>query len=230
MTHLEEELQKLYLQMIDMANLVTGQISKCLSAMLEADQDLAREVIFNEKRVNAYELKIDKDCENIFTLLNPFAQDMRFVFATLKINSNFERIGDNAEGISHYVLLADKGFDKSLLKFCRFEEMVVTVNEMLSDVTKAYIDKDPKHARRVFQKDSILDEINKAATDLLANYIKENPGNIMQALYLLTIIRKVERVGDHITNIAEEIIFYMEAKVLKHGKKSHFFEEMDKPE
>ena len=230
MTHLEEELHKLYLQMIDMANLVTGQISKSISAMIDADQDLAREVIFNEKRVNAYELKIDKDCENIFTLLNPFAQDMRFVFATLKINYNFERIGDNAEGISHYVLLADKGFDKALLELCRFEQMAVTVNEMLADVTKAYIDKDPKQARGVFQKDSILDVINKSATDLSASYIRENPDNIMQALYLLTIIRKVERVGDHITNIAEEIIFYMEAKVLKHGKKSHFFEEMDKPE
>src|SRR2546428_13887143 len=102
MTHLEEELQKLYLQMIDMANLVTGQISKSIAAMIDADKGLAREVIFNEKRVNAYELKIDKDCENIFTLLNPFAQDMRFVFATLKINYNFECIDDNAEGISHY--------------------------------------------------------------------------------------------------------------------------------
>src|SRR3546814_1604843 len=73
--------------------------SSDLTALINNDKAMAREVIFNEKRVNAYELRIDKDCENIITLQNPMAHDMRFVFATLKINSNMERIGDNAEEI-----------------------------------------------------------------------------------------------------------------------------------
>ena len=220
MTHLEEELQKLKRQMTEMSVLVASQIEKSLAALKGEDIDLAREVTFNEKRVNAYELSIDKDCEHILALLNPFASDMRFVFATLKINSNYERIGDNAEGISNYVLLANRGFDPELLNLCRFQEMAETVKAMLNAATQAYTEGDAKLARSIFKQDTILDDINKAATELLASYIKDNIDNTLQALYLLTIIRKLERVGDHITNVAEEIIFYLEAKVLKHGKKS----------
>src|SRR5690606_34571477 len=94
-----------------------------------------------------------------------------------------------------------------------------TVNEMLAAILRSYTDDNAKLARSVFKQDNILDEINSSAADAIVAYCKENPDNMHQALYLLTIIRKLERVGDHITNIAEEIIFYLEAKVLKHGKK-----------
>ena len=225
MTHLEEELQKLKLEMTEMAELVTSQIRKSLTALTDGDTDLASEVIFNEKRVNAYELSIDKECENILALLNPFATDMRFVFATLKINSNFERIGDNAEGIAQYLLMSEESFDKALLKSSRFSEMADTVNIMLQSISKAYSVGDAKLARTIFNQDNILDEINKNATNVIAAYLKEKTANIHQALYLLTIIRKLERVGDHITNIAEEIIFHLEAKVLKHIKKANKLDE-----
>lgn len=225
MTHLEEELQKLKVEMTEMAELVTLQIRKSLQALVDEDIDLASEVIFNEKRVNAYELTIDKECENILALLNPFATDMRFVFATLKINSNFERIGDMAEGIAQYLLMAGKCFDKELLHLVRFPEMADTVNSMLQNISKAYNDGDTKLARTIFQQDNVLDDINKSSTDVIAKYISGKTDNIQQALYLLTIIRKLERVGDHITNIAEEIIFHLEAKVLKHIKKTKKSEE-----
>lgn len=219
MTHLEEQLQRLKEEMIEMSRLAKSQIKKSINSLLEDDADLAREVIFNEKRVNAMELAIDNDCENILALLNPFATDMRFVFATLKINTNYERIGDNAEGIANYVLLSEKKFDRKLIDAVRFIEMGNTVNEMLDAILRSYTEGNTKLARTVFKQDNILDEINSSAADAVVTYCKENPDNMHQALYLLTIIRKLERVGDHITNIAEEIIFYLEAKVLKHGKK-----------
>jgi phosphate transport system protein len=220
MTHLEEELQKLKGEMTEMAYLVTGQIEKSLTALIDGDLDLASEVIFNEKRVNAYELSIDKDCENILALLNPFATDMRFVFATLKINSNFERIGDSAEGIAQYLNMAGECFDEELLKVTRFAEMANTVNKMLQSISTAYANGDTKLARTIFIQDNILDDINKEATDVIATYLQGKSVDVHKALYLLTIIRKLERVGDHVTNIAEEIIFHMEAKVLKHVKKA----------
>lgn len=220
MTHLEEELQKLKQEMSEMADLVTYQIGKSLTALAEGDTDLAREVIFNEKRVNAYELAIDKDCENILALLNPFATDMRFVFATLKINSNLERIGDSADGIAQYLIMTGEPFDPELLKVSQFSKMADTVNAMLHSVSLAYANGDTKLARSIFNQDNILDDINKKATDVIAEYLKGEAPNVHQALYLLTIIRKLERVGDHVTNIAEEIIFHMEAKILKHIKKA----------
>ena len=92
MTRLQEELSQLREALADMARLATKQLKKSVCSLLDEDEDLANEVLVNEKRVNAYELKIDRDCEHIFTLLNPVAHDMRFVFATLKINADLERI------------------------------------------------------------------------------------------------------------------------------------------
>src|SRR5690606_8483522 len=131
-------------EMTEMSRLVSTQIRKSINSLIEDDADLAREVIFNEKRVNAMELAIDKDCENILALLNPFATDMRFVFATLKINTNYERIGDNAEGIANYVLLSGKKFDKKLVAAVRFIEMGKTVNEMLAAILRSYTDDNAK--------------------------------------------------------------------------------------
>lgn len=220
MTHLETEIQNLKSSMIEMAEMVKSQIGKSVNALIELDKDLAREVIFNEKRVNAFELKIDRDCENILALFNPVANDLRFVFSTLKINSDMERIGDNAEGIAQYVIQAKSKINNEILSKTRLSEMIKTVLSMIDDICDAYTEDNTKLARGVFQKDTILNDINKSATAAIANYLR--PGNIEDiedVLFLLTIIRKLERVGDHITNIAEEVIFYVEAKVLKHGKK-----------
>ncbi len=219
MSQIDTQLQHLKTEVTEMALLVSSQISKSVVALIDFDKDLAREVIFNEKRVNAFELKIDKDCENIIALFNPVANDLRYVFSTIKINYNFERIGDNAEGIAQYVLQASQKFDDQLLVNCRLLEMLETVNQMITDVCTAYISDDPKLARTIFEMDSILNEINKSSTGIIAEFIQKKSDNILDALYVLTIIRKLERVGDHVTNIAEEVIFYVEAKVLKHGKK-----------
>lgn len=216
MTRLQEELNQLRERLSDMAELVTSQLQKSIAALLEEDEDLANEVLYNEKRVNAYELRIDQDCEQIFTLLNPMANDMRFVISTLKINTDMERIGDYAEGIANLILLGKKSFDKRLIGDLGLKEMVEGVIEMMQLVTKAYVEEDTKLARSIFSKDNVLDEINQKASFIAEKYIRENLDSIQHTLLLVSIIRKLERVGDHITNIAEEVIFSKEAKVLKH--------------
>src|SRR5262245_40311532 len=100
MTHLDIELRQLKAEAIEMYDLVASQLKKSKNALINFDKELAREVNFNERRVNALELKIDKDCENIIALFNPLAVDLRLVLAVLKINSNLERIGDIADGIA----------------------------------------------------------------------------------------------------------------------------------
>ena len=220
MTRLQEDLKALRESLSDMATLVNKQLRKSICSLLEEDEDLANEVIVNEKRVNAMELNIDRQCEQIFALLNPVAHDMRFVFSTLKINADLERIADYAEDIARMVLLGKRSFDKDLIKTIRLTEMSEITQEMMEDVTKAYFEDNTKIARSVFSKDLKLDEINKNASTIAENYIKNNLDKIQQALMIISIIRKLERVGDHITNIAEDVIFYKEAKVLKHIGKS----------
>lgn len=216
MTHLQEELKQLKESLSEMAKLVGAQLKKSICSLLDADEDLANEVLVNEKRVNAYELKIDRDCEQIFALLTPVAQDMRFVFSTLKINADLERIGDYAEGIAKLVLLGEKSFDQELIERSELKNMSEVAQTMMIDVTKAYYDNDSKLARSIFAKDLLINEVNQNASKITEEYIKANLDRIQQALLLISIIRKLERVGDHITNIAEEVIFIKEAAVLKH--------------
>lgn len=216
MTHLQSELKLLKTDIIEMWELVIMQLDKSLVSLKTFDKDLSREVVAHEKRVNSYELKIDRDCENIFALFNPVAVDLRMVLATLKINSNLERIGDIAKGISKFIIKEKEPFDETLLECTRFHLMFEASIQIVKDVLMAFENEDTKLARSIFKKDELLDEINAEAHQFITRYIKNHLEKTEQALNVLSIIRKLERVGDQGKNIAEEIIFYFEAKVLKH--------------
>jgi phosphate transport system protein len=216
MTHLDIELKQLKQEVLEMFDMVTSQLKKAKSALLNNDKELAREVNFNERRVNALELKIDKDCENIFALFNPLAVDLRFVLAVLKINSNLERIGDIADGISRYVVETPDSFDKELIVITQISEMFDIAISMLEDTSGSFEMEDTKVSRGIFKKDDSLDEINARANTVVEEFIRQNSDKIGQSLHVISTIRKLERTGDQVKNVAEEIIFYIEAKVLKH--------------
>jgi phosphate transport system protein len=219
MTHLDEELTMLKSELTVMWQLVISQLLKTREALLQYDKDLARQVVASEKRVNSLELKIDRDCENIFALYNPVAVDLRTVLAVLKINNNLERNGDIAEGIAKYIIFSDQPFDEQLLEKTQILRMYDETNSILEDVLKAFETEDTRLARSVFKRDELIDEINVNSNAIVADFIQHNPDKTLQALYIVSMIRKLERVGDHCKNIAEEIIFNIEAKVLKHKSK-----------
>ncbi|HTI94693.1 MAG TPA: phosphate signaling complex protein PhoU [Puia sp.] len=219
MAQIETELQLLKSEAINMWTLVNSQLNKAREAFLTFDKDLAREVVLKEKRVNGSELKIDRDCENIFALFCPVAIDLRFLLAVLKINSNLERIGDIAEGIAKYVIDAEAPFSKELLEVSRVLPMYEEAVGMLEDTQSAFEKEDTILARGVFKRDDLLDAVNKSSNKVLEAHLKAHPEDTAQALWLISIIRRLERVGDQAKNVAEEIIFYLEAKVLKHSKK-----------
>ena len=172
-----------------------------------------------ESRVNAEELKIDRDCEDIFALYCPVAIDLWFLLAVLKINTNLERTGDIAEGIAKMIIDTDQPFKQELLDSTQLIEMFHEATLIVAEILKAFVNEDSATARSIFRRDELLDNINKKANSLIVAYVKDHPEDIAQALNLLSIIRRLERVGDQAENIAEEIIFYLEAKVLKHAKK-----------
>jgi len=218
MSQLSEELHYLKEDLLNLIRLVKTQFTKSREAMLNLDKNLAKEVIANEKRVNAEEIKIDRDCEKILALYKPVAIDLRFVLATLKMNGDLERIGDNAESIANFILDAEEPFKEDVIKNYQLLEMYDTSMSMFDDSINAFVNEDTSLARKVFQKDDYLDESNHHATMLTMQYMKNSPDQEFKYLTLLSIVRKLERVGDQTTNLAEEIIFYIEAKVLKHQK------------
>ena len=218
MGHLDNEISSLKSNLIEMFLLVQKQLRKSIHALNTLDKNLAREVLVNERRVNAEELKIDKDCENFVALFNPVAIDLRFVFAAFKMNSHLESIGDSAKGISKFVLEMDRTFDEQLLKELQLEKMYELVNTMIEDNVRSLRNDDTTQARLVFSKDVEVDAINRQATSVVANHLAKGATDVVPLLNLISIIRRIERVGDLSSNIAEEIIFYLEAKVLKHEK------------
>lgn len=221
MTHLEEKLGQLKHSVIEMMELVEKQLEKSKEAFMTMDTELAEEIIYTEKRINAMELSIDRECEKAFALINPLASDLRFVISVLKINSDLERIGDYAESIANYVLDAEQPFEESYLNKLNIPKMFDIATSMLIDINTAFANENAKKARKIFKKDKELNKINKNASKVINEIVKKDASKFSTSLYIFSTIRKLERLGDHVTNMAENIIFHLEAKVLKHkGKRS----------
>lgn len=218
MSHQNTELKRLKADIIEMWNLVINQMEKTKIAIETFDENLVNEIAANEKRVDAFELKLDMDCENILALFNPLANDLRFVLSVIKINYNLERIGDYAKDISGYVKWANAPFSPDLLQETHIISMFEVAIDMLKNTLASFESETNQQAISVFAKDEYLDQINREANKVVAGLIKKKSDNIEDTLQLLSFIRKLERVGDQTQNIAEEIIFYLEAKILKHNK------------
>jgi len=219
MNPIAQELNDLKSELIAMWILVQTQVNKAREAMLQFDKDLAREVLVKEKRVNSFELKIDRDCENILALHCPVAIDLRFLLAALKINMNLERIGDIAAGIANYVVDSPSNFDLKIMESVSLVRMYDEAINILIDTRTSFEIEDTILARSIFKRDAVLDDINRLAPASIAEVIRKEPSMTNEALFMLSIFRKLERLGDHSKNIAEELIFFVEAKVLRHNKK-----------
>lgn len=219
MSQIDNPVHNLKIELEQMFSLVATQLGKAREALLKFDKDIAREVVQLEKRVNGQELQIDRTAENFLALYSPVAIDLRFVLAVLKINNNLERIGDIAEGISKYINESEKSFDPHLMETSNVMPMFEAAIRMLADTHYAFEHEDTAIARKIFKSDDYLDHINIEAIKNLTEAMESGTAKISDALYAISIIRKLERVGDQLKNIAEEIIFYIEAKVLKHAKK-----------
>lgn len=217
---IENELLSLKSNLLELTNLVFLQVEKSHKSLIQADIELANEIIRYEKRVNGLEVNIEKACENILALYNPVAHDLRFVLSTLKIDLNLERIGDYAGSIAKIVKAKGGHFDPEIIKSLGVEQMFITSLEMLNITLESIeSDDDSTALRSVFVKDDVLDNLQDNALAVVIKKITESPKDIEECLNLYVVVRKLERVGDHIKNIAEEIIFYKEAKILRHKSK-----------
>jgi phosphate transport system protein len=199
--------------------LVKTQMIKCKSAIHKHDVSLAEEVITDEKKVNVQELAIDRDCENILALYTPVATDLRLVLATLKITNDLERIGDNAKSLAKFLI--QNNLEKKTFKWLKdfnIESMLDVLIAMLKDMGEALKTQDTKLARKTTKMDEQLNEYNKKAFKTTADLIKENPDDAKTLLTIFLLIKNLERAGDLTKNIAEEIVFHIEARVLKHKK------------
>jgi phosphate transport system protein len=226
MTHLETDLKQLKSNIIEMWTLVIDQLIKSKKVLKKFDKNLACEVLAGEKQVDAFELKINRDCENILALFYPLANDLRFVLASIRINYDLERIGDYAKSIVKTSMHSGKVVDEEILKKSGVLEMFDIAEDMLATALQSFDSEEYTKLRKIFNNDSVLDQINKESTEVLSKLAKKDPSAIRNCLDTHSAIKKLERVGDHTKNIAEEIVFYIDAKVLRHKKKKEKLAEL----
>ncbi|MFA5574236.1 MAG: phosphate signaling complex protein PhoU [Brumimicrobium sp.] len=220
MRHNEQELEQLKDELNQMWKLVTSQLERSKHAFLKNDIEVALEVSSAEKRVNAFELKVESSCENYIALYNPVAIDLRLILSIMKISITLERIGDYAEGIARHVIDGDCGhFDKTIVESLEMEKMFDILINMMADSYVALNAESSKSFGKILAKDKGVNEIYHSSIPKIEEFLTKNPKEIRCGLKLMLLIRKMERVGDHCKNIVEEIVFYVDAKVLKHKGK-----------
>lgn len=219
MPHIDVELERLKKKLLEMWELVEFQLVSGREVMTTADQKLAKKIIKVGDKVNSYDVKIDSLCENFFALFTPVAVDLRMVLAILKINANLERIGDSAEGIAFFLKELEKPMNPTLVEATQVLEMYDEALRMFADCRKAFLENDTALARELIKRDKVLNKIYRKSDSIIIPYLKEEPENIKEGMALLSIIKKIERVGDQVCNVAEEVIFYRDAKVVKHKPK-----------
>jgi len=218
MKHLEKELQYLKEEVSEMWKLVLSQLEKAKQSYLNKDVELAREIVSREKRVDAFELKIESDCENYIALYSPVAVDLRLVLSLIKISITLERIGDFAEGVARHVIEEEcEQLEPALVEELQMEKIFDIIISMLSDSFVALESENTRISGKIMAKDDEVDTLYHQSINVMSDYLQQNPSQIRCGLKTILMIRKLERIGDHCGNIVEEIVFYVDAKVLKHG-------------
>jgi len=212
--HFQHELESLKTMLIKMGSVVEDNISNALQALLEQKGSLAQKVFENEDRINTLEIEIDNAIFDLLALQQPVASDLRFIIASQKINNDLERIGDHAVNIaeSDLNLMKIKPID-SLLEL---PKMAVTTKTMLRNALDSFILLDPKLAQTVLETDDQIDELNRSMTVSVIELLKSDRHTIECGLEFIRISRNLERIADISTNIAEEVIFHTQARVVKH--------------
>ncbi len=212
--HFEYELDGLKSSLIKIASLAEEAIARAIKSLLEQRKDIAEEVVIFDKQIDAYEIIIDNHVVDILALQQPVAIDLRFILAAYKINNDLERVGDHAVNIAQSaMMLADAPHVKPLVDI---PVMAETTKQMLRDAIDAFIHRDSVKARTVLENDDIVDNLNRKIVADLVEVMRKNPDTIEHALDLIRVSRNLERVADLTTNIAEQVIFMAEARVVKH--------------
>ena len=210
-----QELEELKHRILAMAGMAEQAVDLAVEAYTERDLGLCQRVLNNEGAINRAEREVDEFAIDLLAMQQPMAIDLRFILAVLKINADLERVGDQAVNIVQRVM--------NMIELAPAElpvdipAIAARARAMVRDALRAFIDGNPELARHVLEADDEIDRMNKEAFAALSAYMQSRPGFAAQALDALSIARNLERVADHATNIAEDVIFWIRGADVRHG-------------
>ena len=214
-----QELDELNHRILAMAGMAEQAIDLAVQAYSQRDPVLCQRVISNEAGINRAEREVDEFAIDLLAMQQPMAIDLRFILAVIKINADLERVGDQAVNIVQRVM--------NMIELPASElpvdipAMATSVRAMIRDALRSFIEGDPELAKHVLGADDEIDRLNHDAFAALSSYMQSEPNGAVQALDALSIARNLERVADHATNIAEDVIFWIRGADVRHGAGHH---------
>jgi len=214
--HFNEELELIKTQMLTMGGKVEEQVGNAVAALLEANPDLAQEVIAGEEEIDDFELEIDEACTMLIARRQPAASDLRMVMSVSKMIRDLERIGDEAKKIAKMaILLSEEG--SAPHGYVEIRHITKDVRSMLKDALDAFARFDVDAAIATLKADEQVDLDYKTALRELITYMMEDPRSISRVMNILWTLRSLERVGDHTKNICEHIVYLVRGEDIRHS-------------
>lgn len=216
--HFDQELGALKDKLLTMASHSESALVNAVKSLLERDDHLAQEVERQDSVIDQFELELDELCIDLLALRSPVASDLRLIAVAMKITQNLERVGDEATKIARRALALNR--EAPLAISPDFLRMSGMANDMLRDALDAFVHGNTQKARDLIPRDKAVDALNKQVHRELNDLMLADPGNINRALNLMVVSKSLERVADHATNIAEEVVYLCEARDIRHADKS----------
>jgi phosphate transport system protein len=212
--HFQEELEQLKARLLEMGGLAEEQVRLAVQGLVERDRARIDRVLMGDQPVNALHIEIDQRCFTLLALYQPMAVDLRAIVSAVKINTDLERVGDLAiniaEAATRYCL------HPPVKRLIDIPKMASIAQGMLRDALDAFVRRDTALAQRVLDEDDELDALKTQIFRELLTYMLQDPATIEPALDLILISRHLERIGDHATNVAEDVIFMVSARDVRH--------------
>lgn len=212
--HFQKELEKIKKQILSLGSMVEERVRMAAKAIVTFDTEIARKIESTDFEVDEMEVELEEECLKILALYQPVAVDLRFLIAVIKINNDLERIADEAVNIAQRVLTISKSRQDKF--FFDYALMVEKAQTMLKKSLDALVSMDVDMAFGVLTMDDEVDAMHRSAYDEIKKYIREHPDKVTYLLNLYLISRHLERLADHATNIAEEVIYLIEGEIVRH--------------
>jgi len=209
-----EELNRIKSLLLQMAASIEASLSDAINALLERDDTLAKRVIVKDKVINSFDVTIDEECIKLIALKQPVASELRFIITAMKITSDMERIGDLCVNICERVLELNR--EPQLKPYIDLPKMAETVKIMLNEVINAFVDKNLELACEVIKKDDDVDYYLNQINDELLSFMIKDQKTIYRANKITHIAKYLERIADHCVNIAENVIYLVKGKIIRH--------------
>jgi len=212
--HFDQELEQLKSKLLAMSALVEAAVYRSITAVVQKDRKLAEEVLQNEPRINKMEIEVDELSISLLALQQPMARDLRLIVAALKINTDLERMGDLAVSIAERA--AELMGDPVVQAQVDIPYIGGLVQSMVRKALDAFVTKDAELARSVLASDDAVDSLRTAFYHELISFMQREPEHVPQGVNLLAVVRNLERIADHATNIAEDVLFYVKGIDVRH--------------